>query len=75
MSNTKTPDYANAHLHDWVFHYNMFTATWAAIPRECYQAYWSDMQHPSIIRSSNIETLKELVKKVSDDPKFLDKIH
>ena len=68
------PDYKNAHLHDWVFHYNMFTHTWAAIPRECYQGYWSDMNHPGIIRSSSIETLIELTGKVSFDPNFLDKI-
>jgi hypothetical protein len=68
------PDYNNASLHDWVFHYNIFTSTWAAIPRECYKEYWNDMTHPDIIRSSSMETLVELVKKVAGDPKFLEKI-
>lgn len=67
-------DVSNAHLHDYVFHYNMFTRNWAAIPRESYQAYWSDMNHPGIIRSSSIDTLIEIVKKVEYDPQFLDKI-
>lgn len=67
-------DVDNAYLHDYVFHYNIFTRNWAAIPRECYQGYWSDMNHPGIIRSSSIDTLIELVGKVSYDPQFLDKI-
>lgn len=72
--NNTQVDIANAHLHDWVFHYNIFTKKWAAIPRECYQGYWSDMNHPGIIRSSSIETLMDIVSKVNYDPKFLDKI-
>jgi hypothetical protein len=67
-------DYDNAHLHDYVFHYNIFTRRWAAIPRECYQGYWSDMTHPGIVRSSSFETLVDLVKRISVDPQFLDKI-
>lgn len=67
-------DISNSHMQDWVFHYNIFTHTWAAIPRECYNAYWSDYNHPEILRSSDINTLIELVGKIKDNPAFLDKI-
>jgi len=73
LENTKV-DLKNAHLQDFVFHYNIFTSSWAAIPRELYQQYWSDYNTPGIIRSSSIETLIDILGKVSVDPKFLDKI-
>lgn len=70
----KEVDIYNSHMQDWVFHYNIFTHSWAAIPRECYNAYWTDYNHPEIIRSSSIETLIDLVGKIKYDPEFLDKI-
>lgn len=60
-------------LYNWVFHYNHYTKMWAAIPRERYNDYWAGDDF-GIIRSSSIDTLIELTRKVSYDPQFLDKI-
>lgn len=70
----KKVDLNNSHMQDWVFHYNIFTHTWAAIPREYYSEYWSNYTHPAILRSADIDTLIELVGKIKHDPAFLDKI-
>lgn len=49
------------YLQDWVFHYNVFTQKWAAIPRELYQQYWSDYNIEGVIRSSSLETLLSIL--------------
>ena len=51
------------HLYDWVFHFNPYTKTWAAIPRETYNDYWNDSTYPNIIRSSKFPTLLEILQK------------
>lgn len=50
-------------LYDFVFHYNIYTNLWAAIPRELYTKYWEDYSNPGILRSSKLETLIELILK------------
>lgn len=71
---TKNQEVKNVHMHDWVFHFNCFTNTWAAIPRELYQQYWSDANIKGVYHSSKIDTLIDIVTKLAKDPKFLDKI-
>lgn len=68
----QTPD--DAYLHDWVFHYNVFTACWAAIPRDLYQAYWSDYNHPGILRSSSKETLLAILHRTKGDPDAIERL-
>lgn len=67
-------DITNAYMQDYVFHYNIFTHAWAAIPRELYLSYWSDYNQPGIIRSSNIETLLSLLHKAKGDIDEINKI-
>lgn len=55
------------HLQNWVFHYNTYTSKWAAIPRELYSEYWSDLELPGVLRSSKIETLISLINKYDGD--------
>jgi len=62
------------YLEDWVFHYNVHADKWAAIPRDNYSDYWNDFSHPSIIRSSKIETLLGLLHMVKGDVSKLDEI-
>jgi len=52
-----------SYLQDWVFHFNSYTETWAAIPRETYNEYWNDYKNAGVIRSKNINTLLELLHK------------
>lgn len=51
------------HLHNWVFNYNPYVKKWAAIPRDMYNEYWNNNDAPSILRSSSIETLLEIINK------------
>jgi hypothetical protein len=60
MDNLKTE---TSYLTDWVFHYNSFGETWAAIPRDTYTEYWNDYSHPKVLRSKKIETLLTLLHK------------
>ena len=70
----KSLDLKNVYLHNYVFHYNIYTKTWAAIPRENYVDYWSDYNHPNILRAKDINDLISLVQKTKGDPVEIEKI-
>lgn len=55
------------YLQDWVFHFNIFTQKWAAIPRELYQQYWSNHGIDGVIRSSSLSTLLDILHKTKGD--------
>jgi len=61
--NDKPVDIQNAYLHDYVFHYNVFTCVWNAIPRELYMQYWSNYEVEGVLRSKELETLIALLNK------------
>lgn len=50
-------------IYDWVFHYNIYTNTWNAIPREKYSEYWNDKKTDGVISSKKIETLIEIINR------------
>lgn len=54
------------YLHDWVFHYNALNSTWAAIPRELYNQYWSNFTLEGVLRSSGFETLLDILHKTKE---------
>lgn len=58
-------------LQQYVFHYNPFTETWYAIPRDKYTEYWSNANTKGVLKSSKINTLIELISK---GDKFIKKI-
>jgi hypothetical protein len=61
-------------MQDWVFHYNIFTEKWAAIPRELYQQYWSDSTIEGVVRSNKIETLISILHKTKGNPEAIEKL-
>ena len=63
-----------SNLYDWVFHFNHFNGTWAAIPRDSYNEYWSDTNAPGILRSRSIETLTELIQKTQGDKSKIEQL-
>lgn len=50
-------------IYDWVFHYNIYTNIWNAIPREKYSEYWNDNKVDGVISSKKIETLIEIINR------------
>jgi hypothetical protein len=62
------------YMQDWVFHYNIFTEKWAAIPRELYQQYWSDSTIEGVVRSNKIETLISILHKTKGDIDEINKL-
>lgn len=74
MSNTNPSEDLSYYLHDWVFHFNTFSNTWAAIPRELYQAYWSDYNLKGVLRSTEINTLLSILYRTKGDPEAIEKI-
>jgi len=50
-------------IYDWVFHYNIYTKTWNAIPREKYSEYWNNNKVDGVISSRKIETLIEIINR------------
>jgi hypothetical protein len=69
--NKSSPDNA---LYNWVFHFNHFNNTWAAVPRDCYNLYWSDNNAAGVLRSSSIETLKALIYKTQGDQEKIEQL-
>ena len=63
-----------SYLEDWVFHYNSFRDEWAAVPRETYTQYWSQYDHPSVLRSKHLTSLLELLHKSKGDMTVINKI-
>jgi hypothetical protein len=54
-------------LYHFVFHFNPFTGLWSAIHRDDYLQYWSDSNNTRTIRSSSIDTLKEILLKTGGE--------
>ena len=50
-------------LYDYVLHYSPFTKLWSAIPRDSYNAYWSNRKVVGVISSKNIKTIIELISR------------
>ena len=58
-------------LYDYVLHYNIYNGLWSAIPRDKYNAYWSEKKVEGVISSKDINTLIELITRGKD---FIKKI-
>lgn len=52
-------------LYNWVFHYNPMNGLWNAMHRDHYNEYWSKMDSEFVIKSTQIDTLVDLILKVS----------
>lgn len=64
----------NAYMQDWVFHYNIFTKLWNAIPRELYMAYWNDAKIPDVLRSKHLNVLLDLLHRCKGDVEMIKEI-
>jgi hypothetical protein len=62
------------YLYDWIFHYNGYTKSWAAIPRDLYTQYWDKHDYPNVLKSSKLETLLELLHKSKGDIDVINKL-
>lgn len=56
----------NKNLHDWLFHYNIYTNKWEAVKRDNYSELFSG-DKGNVLKSSRIETLIELISKTNGD--------
>ena len=63
-----------SYLEDWVFHFNSFRNEWNAIPRETYNEYWSKFDHPSVLRSVNLNTLLDLLHKTKGSKELIENL-
>lgn len=64
----------NSFMYNWIFHFNPFTETWAAIHRDDYMKYWDKLDHPRCLKSKNISDLKELLYKTKGDLEEVEKL-
>lgn len=60
-----------SNLYDYLLHYNHYNGVWSAIPRDKYNAYWSEKKVDGVLSSSSIDTLIEIITKGKD---FIKKI-
>lgn len=54
-------------LYDWVFNYNPYTDKWRAAKRDNYTDLFSKSLEDTVLSSSRIETLVELITKTDGD--------
>lgn len=64
----------NECLFNWVFHYNPINKLWNAIPREKYNQYWDNLDDKSVIKSTQITTLVDLIVKMNNSNLDLDSL-
>ena len=57
----------NDYLYDWIFHFNIYTKLWNAVPRETYNEYLNNHEAEGIIRSSSFGTLLSLLHLTKGD--------
>jgi hypothetical protein len=62
------------YLYDWVFRYNAYTKNWCATNRDNYNHLFSKQNSDSVLKSSSIETLIEVINKIEGDIKNIDSI-
>lgn len=62
------------YLHNWVFHFNPFKEIWYAIPRDNYLEYWENPNNPRVLKSSDINTILEILHKVKGEISDIKKV-
>jgi hypothetical protein len=74
------PSYGEHHvgpgsaLYHFIFHFNPYTNLWSAVHRDDYLHYWSDGNHPRVIRSKSIDTLQEIILKTGGEVSKIEKL-
>ena len=53
-------------IYDYVFHFNHYTETWSAIPRDKYKEYWNTPDTNGVLKSKDINVLVELINRGDD---------
>lgn len=56
------------HLYDWVFNYNPYRKEWRAVKRDNYHLMFSNGNYRDVLKSSDINTLFEIISKTNGDP-------
>lgn len=74
ITESTTSEVHNSYLHDWVFHYNPYTNSWAAFPRDYYTQYWNGYDDKNILRSKHINVLVDLLHKAKGDVETIHEI-
>lgn len=63
-----------AYMQDWVFHYNIFTQLWNAIPRELYAIYWNNAELADVLRAKHLNVLLDLIHRCKGDVAMIKEI-
>lgn len=63
-----------AYMQDWVFHYNIFTKLWNAIPRELYNVYWNNSHIPDVLKAKHLNVLLDLLHRCKGDVELIKEI-
>ena len=61
-------------FNDWVFRFNPYTKNWYAATRENYRKLQNDIENETVIKSSKIETLIDLISITDGDISKMNKL-
>jgi hypothetical protein len=62
----------NPLLQHYIFHFDIYSQTWNAIPRDNYKDYWNTSTKPGSLRSDKLETLIEILDRMDRSINYLD---
>lgn len=60
--------------HNWIFHKNSYTGKWHAVKSDEYFLLKNDLNNPSVLSSSSVDTLIEIINKTNGDPELIKKL-
>lgn len=58
---------ADAHMYEWLFHFNPHTQLWNAIPRDLQNEYWNNHTLADVLRSKHLNTLLDMIHRTKGD--------
>ena len=62
-------------MYDWLFHFNPYTGSWNAIPRELYVQYINEgYELANVLRAKHLNVLLDLLHKFKGDAEEIRKI-
>jgi hypothetical protein len=61
-------------VYNWLFHFNVYNNTWAAIPRDLVGKYLNDPKTQGVLFSRELDTLVDLILRTGGDEESIDEL-
>lgn len=62
------------YMNDWLFHFNVNTQLWNAIPKHLITEYWNSYELTNILRAKHLNVLLDLLHRTKGDAEMIKEI-